>query len=76
MPENSDPKKPFGDNLSGISLGMTMAVGVAFFTYLGYLVDQKTGGGQGWTLAGNYVGLFYCGYEIWKLIRNNQKKDG
>lgn len=74
MPKNDDLKKFSGENLSGIALGMTMAVGVAFFTYLGYLVDQKTGGGQAWTLVGIFVGLFYCAYEIWKLVRNNSKK--
>lgn len=56
-----------------MTLGLTMVVGVCFFTYLGYLIDKKTGGGQAWTLVGIFVGLFYCGYEIWKLIRKINK---
>ncbi len=49
-----------------------MAVGVAFFSFLGYSIDQKTGGGQLWTLGGIFVGLFYCGYEVWKIVRKNK----
>lgn len=62
--------------LPGVSIGFNMAVGMGLFTSVGYLIDQKTGGGQGWTLAGIFVGLFYCGYEVWKLVqRLNENND-
>lgn len=60
-------------NLSAATIGVTLAAGMAFFTAVGYYIDQKTGGGQGWTLAGIFLGLAYCGYEIWKLIRQLNK---
>ncbi len=72
MPDPKDQRNPDSNNLSAISLGMTMAVGVAFFTYVGYQIDKKTGGGQTWTLVGIFVGLFYCGYEVWKIVRKNK----
>lgn len=58
-------------NLSAMSLGSTMVVGVVLFTYLGYLIDKKRGTGQTWTLVGIFLGLFYCGYEVWKLVRTS-----
>ena len=65
MPEN---KVPY------ISLGINMAAGMGIFVYGGYLLDDKGEKGQFWTLIGTVLGLFYCGYEIWKLIRElNQK---
>ena len=71
MSENN-PKGPSRAYLSAMTLGTTMAVGVGVFTYLGYLLDQKTGGGQMWTLAGIFLGLFYCGYEVWKVVRKTK----
>ena len=52
-----------------IGLGTQLAAGVAVFTGLGYYIDKKTGGGSGWTLVGIFLGLFYGGYEVWKVIR-------
>ena len=73
MADQNNSKKPPTENLSAMSLGITMAVGMAFFAYIGYILDQKTGGGQLWTLAGIFLGLFYCGYEVWKLIKKTNK---
>jgi hypothetical protein len=56
-----------------MSLGTQLAVGMLFFTWLGSYVDRKRGHGHGFTLAGIFVGLFYCGYEVWKLIRQLQE---
>lgn len=50
-------------------MGLNMAVGVAVFTLLGYSIDQKRGGGKGWTLVGIFMGLFYGAYEVWKVVR-------
>ena len=67
MPENKPQKSPL-ENYSTVSLGLNMAVGVGFFSYAGYMIDQKTGS-QIWTPVGFFFGLLYCSYEIWKLIR-------
>ena len=62
--------KKFDKKSLGVSsIGINMAVGIAVFTYLGYLIDQKRGGGQIFTLIGIFFGLGYCGYEVWKLIK-------
>jgi len=55
-----------------VTLGLNMAAGIVVFTGLGYLIDEKRGGGQAFTLAGIFLGLFYCAYEVWKVIRNNE----
>jgi len=56
------------------TLGINMAVGMAIFASLGYWIDQKKGGGQIWTLIGIFLGLFYCGYEVWKLIKSQDER--
>lgn len=69
-------------NIPGITLGINIAVGMVLFTFIGNWVDQKLGDKHVWILVGMLLGLFYCGYEIWKLIRfskeeqihNNQTK--
>ena len=48
---------------------------MAILTYLGYLLDEKWGGSV-WTFTGMFLGLFYCGYEIWKLVKkSNEEKE-
>ncbi len=67
----SDPKLP--RNLPNLNLGFTMAVGMLVFTFIGMYVDNKRGDGSSWgTLTGMFVGLFYCGYEVWKIIKDNK----
>ena len=58
-------------NIPGISLGINIAVGMALFTFIGNWIDNKLGDGHFWILVGMFLGLFYCGYEIWKLIRKS-----
>jgi len=58
-------------NISGISLGINIAVGMALFTIIGNWIDKKLGDQHLWILVGMFLGLFYCGYEIWKLIRQS-----
>jgi len=60
-------------NTAALSLGFNMAAGMGIFTYIGYKIDQRQGGGSSWTLAGMFLGLLYCAYEIWKLLRQNNK---
>lgn len=60
---------------SGMTLGTQLAVGMVVFTLLGAWVDRKRGGGYGFTLGGVFLGLFYCGYEVWKLVRELERND-
>jgi F0F1-type ATP synthase assembly protein I len=50
-------------------IGTQMAVGVALFAFLGYLVDKRRGGGVLWTVVGTFVGLGYGAYETWRAVR-------
>jgi F0F1-type ATP synthase assembly protein I len=52
-----------------ISLGITLAVGVGLFSFLGYYIDQKRGTGMFWTLCGVVTGLAYGAYEVWRVTR-------
>ena len=58
-----------------VMLGMNCAVGMAVFTFAGYWVDQKRGGGLLFTLIGMTLGLGYGAYEVWKVVRQIQRKD-
>ena len=69
MQENDKSRVPLSFYGTAISLGLQMAVGVAIFTALGYYVDRRRGGGKAFTLAGVFLGLFYGGYEVWKIVR-------
>jgi hypothetical protein len=61
---------------SALALGTNMVAGMALFTFLGYKVDQRRGGGRTCTLIGMFLGLFYGGYEVWKLVRQIQAAAG
>jgi len=73
--EKSDKNKQSSQNPQRysllLSLGLNMAVGMAVFSFLGYYIDKKTGERGFWTLGGMFLGLLYCGYEVWKLVRRN-----
>lgn len=58
-----------------LALGTNMAAGMGIFTFLGHTLDQKLGTGRAWTLCGMFLGLGYCGYEVWKLVRQIQSKE-
>jgi hypothetical protein len=59
-----------GYSSRAIALGMNLAAGMAVFTFLGYWIDTRRGGGPGpWTLAGMFTGLLYGAYEVWKVVR-------
>ena len=66
-------RKPFAD-LGKTQIGINMAAGMAFFAITGYFIDQRAGTDQAWTLAGIFLGLFYCGYEVWKVVRQSGDK--
>jgi F0F1-type ATP synthase assembly protein I len=52
-----------------LMLGMNFAVGMAVFSFGGYWIDQKRGGGLLFTVSGMVLGLGYGAYEVWKVIR-------
>jgi len=72
---NNDKDQP--KNIPSVTLGINIAAGMALFTFTGNWIDKKLGNQHFWILIGIFLGLFYCGYEIWKLIRqsNNDQKD-
>lgn len=52
-----------------IMLGTNFAVGMALFSFVGWYIDQKRGGGLLFTFFGMAMGLLYGGYEVWKVVR-------
>jgi len=67
LDENPDKDSKFYQS-RGLTLGLNMAAGMGVFTFIGHKIDQKFNT-QFWTLVGMFFGLFYCGYEVWKLIQ-------
>ncbi len=59
---------------AAVGLGSQLAVGMAVFAGLGWWVDRRRGGGVAFTLAGVFLGLFYSGYEVWKVVRALQQE--
>ena len=58
-----------------IALGTNLMAGMLFFSGIGYYVDHKRGDGVLWTLIGMFLGLAWCGYEVWKIIVMQNRKD-
>ena len=54
-------------NGGAMGLGSTILAATLIFTGGGYWLDQKTGGGVGFTLGGFGLAVAYIGYELWKL---------
>ena len=53
-----------------VMMGLNFAVGMAVFTFLGYYIDQRRGGGSIlFTVCGMVLGLAYGAYEAWMVIR-------
>jgi F0F1-type ATP synthase assembly protein I len=57
---------------SAFVVGTNLITGLVGLSLLGYYIDYRRGGGKAWTLGGFFVGLVYCGYEVWKLVRGLQ----
>jgi len=69
--ETPDPKK----NSKHISLGYTLTAGMAVLCFTGYWIDLKRQTEPFWTIVFVLIAFVYCGYEIWKYIRDiNDKK--
>ena len=69
----SSPRKP-NKNLTAMTLGLNMVAGMVIFSLIGYAIDQKRGQGDTFTFIGIFLGLFYCGYEVWKIIRHTREE--
>jgi hypothetical protein len=72
---DANPKKAMSLFGRAFGLALDMAVGMLAFTLLGHYVDQKRGGGRGWTLTGMFVGLLYGAYEVWKVVRQIERAE-
>lgn len=57
------------------NLGLTLAVGMALFTGLGWSVDRYRGRGPIGILTGAGLGVIFIGYELWRLFRNELLSD-
>lgn len=52
-----------------LGLGSQLTAGFVVFTWLGWWVDHRLGGGSTCTLIGILLAFVYGGYEVWKLVR-------
>jgi F0F1-type ATP synthase assembly protein I len=73
--KNRDEKKRQVLTNPAIALGTNLTSGMLFFSGIGYYMDHKRGGGVLWTLIGMFLGLAWCGYEVWKLISAQNRRD-
>ncbi len=73
---SSDNKKTSQNPLAEpVSLGLQLAVGMIFCIGAGYYFDQKWQKGPVFSLMGMVLGFIYCGYEIWKTLRQTNNQD-
>ena len=57
------------------SLGLNLVAGMIVFSYLGHLADKRFDISPWGLLSGMFLGLFYGGYEVWKIIRSDSDRD-
>ncbi len=74
MQEQGKSSTPYSFYSTAISLGLTMASGVLLFTAAGWYIDRKRGGGKAATLCGVFLGLFFGAYEVWKTVREIERR--
>jgi hypothetical protein len=60
--------------LRAANVGMGIAGPIVFLGALGFHIDHRRGGGVRFTLTGLFLGLFSSVYELWKLVRELDKK--
>lgn len=54
--------------------GMSIAAPILGFGALGFYLDHRRGGGVAFTLGGIALGFVSSIYELWKLVRELDKK--
>ena len=54
--------------IRAVGLGTNILAGVVLCSLAGYWMDNRRGGGYGWTLGGVLLGFVYSIYEVWKTI--------
>lgn len=55
-----------------LALGTNMVAGMVVCVLIGRWLDSKLGTGEACTLGGLFVGFFYGGYEVWKVVQQLQ----
>ena len=56
--------------LPAMTLGLNMAVGMAVFSLLGYYIGQELNKEFSLTLIGIFLGILYCVYEVFKVVKH------
>jgi F0F1-type ATP synthase assembly protein I len=74
MAEDSNNRREGRRRLpAAANMGIGCASAILLFGGVGYVVDRKRGDGVAFMIGGLFMGLFYCGYELWKLVRAVQR---
>jgi len=69
-------KEPVNKTLQhAIGLGYQFIAATVLFVGAGYYLDQRRGGGVGFTLLGVALTFIYGGYEVWKLVVLMNRED-
>ena len=71
-------KNPFGKDpflASAMGLGTQFAVAIALFTLGGVQLDKKFESSPYGLIGGLLLSFIYGGYEVWKVLRMNNKTD-
>lgn len=72
----AEKRKDQNNGSSKILLGSAWNVigGLLVTSLLGYAIGKKMGDEVTGTLVGMLIGLVYCSYEVWKLVRRLNSK--
>ncbi len=71
-------KNPFKNDpflASAMGLGTQFAVAMVFGALGGFYADKEFETSPLWLLLGIFLALIYMVYEVWKVIRINDKKE-
>ncbi|MBF0510853.1 MAG: AtpZ/AtpI family protein [Candidatus Omnitrophica bacterium] len=71
MPEKSPKDRP---DYSLFAILWSMGCGIVFLTMLGWWLDQKCHTRFLWTMIGIVLGIVYCVYEVWKVLKKGLYK--
>ena len=58
-----------------LALGTNMVAGMLVCAFVGMWLDRKLDTGEVCTIIGLFLGLFYGGYEVWKVVQHMQTSD-